>query len=247
MHRAGRLFAQQDVLDEVEIWGSAERALRRLTSRPVISRVDEYLETILRETLKGEKVQVSFDSPPEDVSGRDAVLNVMLYDVREELDRRGGDDEDIYQDDRRVGSRPPTRWYRLRYLVTANAKDVREEHRLLGALVEDLPVPPFDRDATGHADPDAEPIMVELALPAAAGGPTITDVWSALGIAPRASLELHAITRVRKTQAITGPPVEHLVLDVERLDTAGNVRTPTTKIIRKWSSTKVDEHRPKDA
>ena len=108
-------------------------------------------------------------------------------------------------------------------------------------------MPPFDRAATGHADPDEEPIMVELALPAAAEGPSITDVWSSLGIAPRASLELHAITRVRKTLEITGPPVEHLVLDVERLDTAGNV-TPgsTTKIIRRWSSTKVDEHPPAD-
>ena len=82
-------------------------------------------------------------------------------------------------------------------------------------------MPPFGRDATGLADPDEEPIVVEIALPADATGPSITDVWSALGVAPGASLDLHAITRVRGGEAIAGPPVEHLVLDVERLDTAG--------------------------
>jgi hypothetical protein len=216
----------------------------------MIARVDEYLETILKEALRGQKVTIAFDSPPEAPAAKtgssaDAVLSLLLYDVREELDRRGGSDEDIYQDDRRVGARPPTRFYRLRYFITARARDVRDEHRILGEIVEKLPVCPFDLAATGHADPDAEPIMVELALPAAASGPSITDVWSAFGIAPRASLELHAITRVRATQDITGPPVEHLVLDVERTDTAGVMRPSTTKIVRKWSSQKVEEHAPK--
>jgi hypothetical protein len=221
------------------------RARTRLTCAPMIARVDDYLEAVMTAALKGRKVAISFESPPETPTGRDAVLSLLLYDVREELDRRGGDGEDIWKDDRRVGHRPPDRYYRLRYLITARAKDVRDEHQILGDLVENLPVPPFGRDATGMADPDEEPIVVEIALPIDVGGPSITDVWSALGVAPRASLDLHAITRVRGGEVIAGPPVEHLVLDVERLDTAGVVKPGATKIVRKWSSTKVEEHRPK--
>ena len=213
----------------------------------MIAPVDDYLEAILRDALQGEKVTVAFESPPEASTGRDAVVSLLLYDVREEMDRRGNDDEDIWQDGKRVGRLVPARFYRLRYLVTARAKDVREEHRLLGRIVDQLPVPPFDRVATGHDDPDGEPIVVEFALPAEAGAPTITDVWSAFGIPPRASIELHAITRVQPRTEITGPPVERLVLDVERLDTAGaSPKEPTTKIVRQWKSRKVEEHAPRD-
>src|SRR5262249_35674489 len=106
------------------------------------------------------------------------------------------------------------------------------------------PVPPFGTVATDDENSDGEPVMVELALPSAIG-PSITDVWSALGLPPRASLELHAVTRVQAREELAGAPVEHLVLDVERRDTNGAVDVPTTKIVRRWSSTKVDEHAPR--
>jgi hypothetical protein len=211
----------------------------------MIARVDAYLEAILGDALSDEKVNVAFDSPPADVAASRATINLLLFDIREELDRRGGSDEDIYRDGRRAGKRAPTRYYRLRYLLTAQAKSAREEHRILGEVVERLPVPPFGTVFTGDEGSAGEPVTVELALPSGAG-PSITDVWSSLGVPPRASLELHAVTRVRAQEEIAGAPVEHLVLDVERRDTNGAVDVTTTKIVRCWSSTKVDEHAPRD-
>jgi len=207
----------------------------------MIDRVDAYLETVFGAALKGQPATVSFDSPPAAPTANRATGNLLLFDVREELERRSGSDEDIYNGDRRVGKRPPTRYYRLRYLITAQAKDTREEHRLLGEIIENLPVPPFGNVESSNGDADAEPIFVELAHPPLAGAPSITDMWSALGMTPRASLELHAITRVRAVEESAGVPVEHLVLDVERSDTSGARREPTTRIVRRWSTTKVNE------
>jgi hypothetical protein len=211
----------------------------------MIARVDAYLEAILGDALSDEKVSVVFDSPPVDVATSRPTVNLLLFDIREELDRRGGSDEDVYRDGRRAGKRPPTRYYRLRYLLTAQAKTAREEHRILGEVVERLPVPPFGAVTTDGEEGDAEPVMIELALPTGLG-PSITDVWSSLGVPPRASLELHAITRVQAREEVAGAPVEHLVLDVERRDTNGVRSASTTKIVRRWSTTKVDEHAPRD-
>jgi hypothetical protein len=208
----------------------------------VIAKVDAYLESLVTEALRPARVAVNFDPdlPPKGDRGRgNATVSVLLFDIREEVDRRPADWQDVRDRETYSGRRPPTRFYRLRYLVTAWGSDTRAEHELLGSIVEKLPVSPFPVDE--------EETTIEVALPTDGGLQTLLDLWSAFGVAPRAAIELHAIARVEAALEAVGPPVEHLRLRVEQTGTGA--RTPVfsdSAIVRKWRSTRVDEHTADD-
>lgn len=173
--------------------------LRRMALRAslstMIADVDASLRSLLRATaLHGSNVDVVFDSPTQQwrdhVSG--SVVNAHLWEIREDVSRRQNDWEDIRNDEGRVvGRRPPLHRYRLRYLVTAWGPNVADEHRLLSslltALADEQAIPA--EHISGDLVDEGLPVFVTVALPSPAEDAP-PDLWSALGIAPRPSLDL---------------------------------------------------------
>jgi hypothetical protein len=172
------------------------RALRHGASLEVmIADVDASLRSLLRATaLHGSTVDVVFDSPTRAWSEHVAsgVVDAYLWEIREDVTRRQNDWEDIRNDDGRVvGRKPPLHRYRLRYLLTAWGGTPADEHRLLSSVLASL----ADQQAipadhiSGDLVDEGRPVFLTVALPADGDNPP-TDLWSALGIAPRPALDL---------------------------------------------------------
>ena len=179
----------------------------------MIEDVDDALRTLLRrEALPGSDVDVAFDAPTKDWSTRRnaPTVDLYLYDIREDLQRR----EVMWQAirDQSTGfvsdRRPPPRYYKLSYLVTAWTQRPEDEHRLLSALLscfmrhERLP----DDALTGALVGDL-PVFATIALPPPSDRP-LSDIWSALGGELKPSLDL-VITAplVDGREEVAGPPV----------------------------------------
>ena len=178
----------------------------------MIQDVDEALRTLVRrEVLPGTDVDVAFDAPTRDWSSRRnaPTLDLYLYDIREDLQRR----EVMWQNYRDgVGivtdRRPPPRLYKLSYLVTAWTQRPEDEHRLLSAVLscfvrhERLP----DDVLTGALVGDF-PIFATIALPPPSDRP-LSDIWSALGGELKPSLDLIIIAPLVDARVeVAAPPV----------------------------------------
>ncbi|HKF75332.1 MAG TPA: DUF4255 domain-containing protein, partial [Candidatus Dormibacteraeota bacterium] len=160
----------------------------------MIQDVDEALRALVRrEALAGVDVDVAFDAPTREWSSRRNVptLDLYLYDIREDLQRRevmwqAYRDQAGFVTDRR----PPARRYKLSYLVTAWTQRPEDEHRLLSAVLacfvrhERLP-----DDVLGGALAGDLPVFATIALPPPSDRP-LSDVWSALGGELKPSLDL---------------------------------------------------------
>jgi hypothetical protein len=180
----------------------------------VIHDVDESLRGLLaRDVLNGSTdVEISFEAPTTDWAARRTVptVDVYLYDIREDLERRDVMYEDIRDEAGRVTARrPPPRRFALSYLVTAWTQRPEDEHRLLAACLgcflhyEAIPVDVL----TGALADQDKPAYVRIALPPAPDR-NISDVWSALGGELKPSLDL-VITApfVTGREAHVGAPV----------------------------------------
>jgi hypothetical protein len=180
----------------------------------MIQDVDEALRSLVRrEALPGTDVDVAFDAPTREWSSRRnaPTLDLYLYDIREDLQRReviwqAIRDTEGYVRDRR----PPPRHYKLSYLVTAWTQRPEDEHRLLSAVLscfvrhERLP-----DDVLGGALVGDLPIFATIALPPPQDRP-LSDVWSALGGELKPSLDLVIIAPLLDTRdqvEVPGPPV----------------------------------------
>ncbi|MBJ3808081.1 DUF4255 domain-containing protein [Streptomyces flavofungini] len=179
----------------------------------MIHEVDEVLKGLLRGgALAGSGIDVSFDVPTRDWAARRnaPVLNVYLYDLREDSSRRQRghapvrDDRDVV-----VRRRRPPRWFRLSYLVTAWTKTPQDEHRLLSAalatlLPHELLSPRELPDALGR---------LGLTVPVTVGGlqsesRSMADIWSALGGELKPSLDVVVTAPVPAFPDYdAGPPV----------------------------------------
>ena len=106
---------------------------------PVIHDVDEALrKLVLPYAVNGSGAEVSFEAPTKDWAARrnSPTVNVYLYDVREDLDRREVQFTEMRDDSGRVTERrPPPRRYKLSYLVTCWTQRPEDEHRLLSSLL----------------------------------------------------------------------------------------------------------------
>src|SRR3979411_1505128 len=108
----------------------------------MIQDVDESLRALVkREALDGSKADVAFSAPNKGCSSRrnTPTVDLYLYDIREDLERREVMWEDIRGDarDPRVVTerRPPPRRFKLSYLVTAWTQRPEDENRLLSSLL----------------------------------------------------------------------------------------------------------------
>lgn len=197
----------------------------------MIHDVDESLRALVRrDVLNGANVEVSFEAPSKEWSARRnaPTVNLYLYDIREDVSRRGAQYEEI-RDERGmvVERRPPPRLFRLSYLVTAWTQRPEDEHRLLSAMLGCfLPLDALPADILrGEAGDPSRPLGVTIGMPLPADR-NISDVWSALGGELKASLDLvvTAPFETRRTRPI-GPPVRE-----ERITVAALSREPVDRV-----------------
>jgi hypothetical protein len=182
----------------------------------MIQDVDESLRALVkRDALNGSKADVAFDAPTKEWSSRrnTPTVDLYLYDIREDLERREVMWEDIRGDARDprliTERRPPPRRFKLSYLVTAWTQRPEDEHRLLSALLACfLRHPTMPADAlSGTLVETRQPILLNIALPPPQDR-SISDVWSALGGELKPSLDLVVNAPFEIKVAIpAGPPV----------------------------------------
>jgi hypothetical protein len=179
----------------------------------MIHEVDQLLEGIVkRDALNGSAVELVFEAPTKDWVARRSgpAVDLYLYDIREDLERRVPAWEDVKDGmgvtkDRRL----PPRRYRLAYLVTAWTQRPEDEHRLLSALlacfIRNAMLSPNELEGA-LAEPDL-PIYIDVALPPTQDR-SLADVWSALGGELKASLDVIVTApMVVSRSAAYGPPV----------------------------------------
>jgi hypothetical protein len=137
----------------------------------MIHDVDESLRALLRrDALNGSGVEVAFDAPTKDwVARRNApVVNLYLYDIREDLSRRDTAWIDVRGEDGRVKERRlPPRRFRLSYLATAWTQRPEDEHRLLSSLLAGfLQHEYFPAELLqGSLEGEETPVLLTVALP----------------------------------------------------------------------------------
>ena len=179
----------------------------------MIHEVDDSLRTlVLRDIVRGSSVEISFEAPTKEWAARRnaPTVSIYLYDVREELERREVEFEEIRGKDGRVIARkPPPRRFKLSYLVTVWTQRPEDEHRLLSSLLacflahemlpEDVLTPALAEQ------PYATFLTVALPPPK---DRSLADVWSALGGELKPSLDLVLTTPfdTGRMQQV-GPPV----------------------------------------
>jgi hypothetical protein len=167
----------------------------------VIDKVDESLSRLIKRYAVlppdvTDPVEVRFEAPTKEWASKrntPPTINVYLYDIREDLDRREVEYEEIRDEknNRVIERRPPLRRYLLSYLVTVWTPDAKDEHRLLSRLLacfvkhEQLPKDVLSEELAGQ--PYA--IRTTVALPPPQDR-ALSDVWSALGGELKPSLDL---------------------------------------------------------
>ena len=177
----------------------------------MIQDVDESLRALVRkEGLNGSKAEIAFDAPTRDWASRrnTPTVDLYLYDIREDLERREIAWQDVRGDDGLVTERrPPARRFKLSDLVTAWTQRAEDEHRLLSSLLdcflshEQLP----DGYASGSLSEAGHPVYLNIALPPPQDR-SISDVWSALGGELKASLDLVVNAPVAVHRSKAAPP-----------------------------------------
>jgi hypothetical protein len=161
----------------------------------MINEVDESLRNLVNaEVINGADVDVLFDAPTRDWAARrnTPTIDLYLYDIREDLRRRETgmievrDDQGIV-----VERRPPPRYFKLAYLITAWTQRPEDEHRLLSAILgcflrhETMP----DTVLTPLLRELETPLGVMIAYPPPENR-QVSDVWTSLGGDLKPSVDL---------------------------------------------------------
>jgi hypothetical protein len=161
----------------------------------MIDEVDDAIRTVIRrEVLNGSDIDVVFDAPTKDwASRRNApTIDVYLYDIREDLNRREYGQADVRNSNGQIVARHgPPRFFKFSYLVTAWTQRPEDEHRLLSAVLrcflrfDALPSELFG----GTIAASGYPVGVRVGQPPPQDR-SVSDVWSALGGELKPSLDL---------------------------------------------------------
>ena len=175
--------------------------------------VDDSVRAFLRARAQiTNDVEIVFDAPTRDWAARrnSPALDVFLYDIRENLDRRQALLEDSRGADGLVTGRPfATRWYNCSYLITAWTQRPEDEHRLLGSVLMgflDVHALPPSVLAGALAQSERE-VFLTVGRPLAQER-SISDIWSALGGELKPSLDLVLVVPFESTASQPfGPPV----------------------------------------
>jgi hypothetical protein len=195
----------------------------------MIDDVDETLrEVVAGEALNDSGAALAFDAPTREWAARCTrpTVDLYLYDIREDLERRDVAYERVLgKKGHVVERRPPPRRFALSYLVTAWTKRPEDEHRLLSLVLscflryEALP----KKVLKGALAKQPLPVLVKIALPPS-DERSLSDLWTALGGELKASLDLVVIAPFDLGRDMkAGPPV----LEEPRVLVAANASEPT--------------------
>lgn len=187
----------------------------------IVQHVDDTLERELRQgPLHGVQAQVVFDTPNSDWAARRSGLcvNLFLHSIEEDMkQRQSGDTSIIDEHGVVVGYNRPTRFFHLGYALTVWGHSPRDEHRMLGTLLEwcvatEHLVPLPGRTARGA-------LSLKLRETTEGGESPAAKLWSGLGTPARPVLDLLVMVPVtRPTTAVETEPVKGMTLRAERLD-----------------------------
>ncbi|HYS42007.1 MAG TPA: DUF4255 domain-containing protein [Pseudonocardiaceae bacterium] len=191
----------------------------------MIHEVDEGLRRLLVEGGVGESgVELAFEAPTREWMGKrnNPTVNVFLYDIREDTTRRRTGPAEEYDDDGAVvGWRVPPRWFQLTYLVSAWTSRPLDEHRLLSDVLRCL----IRTDVlashmlTGSLAELGLTVGLDVVGAAGTGGPSASDLWSALDGELRPAVEVRVTAPLRGELTAAGP----LVTDGLVVRTTGSV------------------------
>jgi hypothetical protein len=179
----------------------------------VIHEVDEGLRRLLADGGVAESgVELAFDAPTREwTAKRNApTVSVFLYDIREDVTRRRTGAVEEYDDDGAVtGWRDPPRWFQLTYLVTAWTSRPQDEHRLLADVLRCFVRTDVlaARLLTGSLAELGLAVGLDVVGSAGNGGPSTSDVWSALGGELRPAVEVRVTAPLRGELTEAGPLV----------------------------------------
>lgn len=187
--------------------------------------LDDSLEAFLRTEvpLSPREVNVVFDAPDRDwgAAVTRPTLNLYLWDVRINTSEREAGMQLVEDEEGRRHHRPQLPRIDCRYLVTAWTNDLRDEHALLGAVLETLLV--RHEIAAEHlqgAYAPVRPVPTLLVVPPDASDRS--DFWSALGGQLKPGLDLLLTATVDATALrAAGPPVERYEIAVAARDGGG--------------------------
>ncbi len=185
----------------------------------MIDDVDASLRAML-EAAFGRETTIRFEPPTPDWSDtlKGATIDLFLYDVTEDTERRSSDWEDFRGDDGRlIGRQPPVRYYRLSYLVSVWGKSTEDEHALLSGVMraclvgEVLP----SQFCRGSLAEEESRVLVRLCLPVSDPPARTHDLWSSVGQPARSSLELAIVAPLRPALVTDlAPPAEEISLNM---------------------------------
>jgi hypothetical protein len=216
---SGRAAGRPDLPERAAI-GARSHARRRVAGRAreaddrrVIHDVDQLLERLVKkEALNGSSVKLTFEAPTKEWVAKQSgpSVNLYLYDIREDLQRRVPIWEDARGADGTVSGRiQPPRRFRLAYLVTAWTTAPEDEHRLLSSLLVCMLRNPMLKPGELGGDLDAAdlPLYIEVGQPESQER-SLADIWTALGGELKPSLDV-VVTAPVVVGASTpyGPPV----------------------------------------
>ncbi|MDB9315296.1 DUF4255 domain-containing protein [Spirulina sp. CS-785/01] len=147
------------------------------------------------------QVAISFDLPVEDAIQQTPAINLFLYDVRENLERRNREWRMQRQDNgTAIKTQPPAR-VDCSYLITAwsSGDDPQQEHHILSRIMRLLlrrPVLPDDLLQGSLQDPIC-PVLLTSLQP---GIKNPGEIWQALGGLPKVSLHCTVTIPVPRTE-----------------------------------------------
>lgn len=178
----------------------------------MIEHVDEALRQLVERTVtNGSGVEIAFDAPTREWASRrnTPTIDLYLYDIREDVERRNVAYEEVRDEQGRVTERrPPPRRFALSYLITAWTQRAEDEHRLLSSMLDCfLGMEQLPRELL-----DLSPAP-DVALPVTIGVPpreerSIADVWTALGGELKPSLDLVVtVPLATSASSVAGRPV----------------------------------------
>jgi hypothetical protein len=192
----------------------------------MIEDVDAALEALVRTVVPITEAAVDFGAPSPEWAGSlaEPCVNLFLHQLEEERSGRGADAEDVRDESGRVvARRAPVRRYRLSYLVSTwpgGRADRATGHKLLDRilrLVAETDTLPASLLTGSFVE---EAVHVDLAL----GEPSEArvrpyDLWSALGLPPRACLDLVVSAPLVPTRlSEVAAPAERMDLVANRTD-----------------------------
>ncbi|MEJ8632150.1 Pvc16 family protein [Streptomyces sp. MS2.AVA.5] len=186
----------------------------------VLQSVDDTLEDELRRgPLHGMNAQVGFETPNADWAARRTGLwvNLFLHSVDEDTPRRQSGDRSIVDEQGIVvGYDLPTRFFRLGYALTVWGQTPRDEHSVLGNLLEWCVR--TDRLSAQHEAHPADIVSLRLRRSPEDAEPPAMKLWAGLGTPARPVLDLLVTVPVTTpNRAIDTEPVRGLTLQSHNL------------------------------